>query len=551
MQAIHSLIGGVNGAALGTAVILRRGTSVAPTLYASFEGDLHPQSGQTVDLDSYGRAVVYVNQLVDVTVRDVDGNELAVYTEGEASPNVEVRSLSFTGTDYVTGASAAGNPTTLQHVLDLWKTSSGALDFNVLAGGASLSLQRAFASIAGIFVNVKDPAYGAVGDGLVDDTASIQAALTAAGAQKSIVFFPAGTYKTSATLSVPVGVSVWGAGSGASTITSNSAANANVFLCPGQLASTFTGLQEFRGIAIAVMQANSGDMISLGSINPVRVRAVNCVLGSTSHTGNGIQATTDGNEVFVEDTVVIIAGGTACCVKALNNSTRISVQSSLFSLRPGAFNAALVTARYLTATGCRLDMSPMTSGTAECILQSGNGGGIGPQGSVVGCSFTPGGSGTSYALALAASNELNTNVTENGNVFTGTWSGGIYFGWGADTNNPKTMAMTRENTSRVVTDNSAAVDVKADQFGTTVVTRTGAGAQQFTSSVGPVGSKWTLMVYNNSGGALSFTFGTGFAPGTAGIAAVANTKISSQRFECIYIAGGAAWVPISAETRTT
>ena len=56
--------------------------------------------------------------------------------------------------------------------------------------------------IEGAVINVLD--YGAVGDGVVDDTAAIQAAITAAmvGTANN-VFFPSGTYKVSATLTIP------------------------------------------------------------------------------------------------------------------------------------------------------------------------------------------------------------------------------------------------------------------------------------------------------------------------------------------------------------
>ena len=49
------------------------------------------------------------------------------------------------------------------------------------------------------FVSVKD--FGAVGDGVTDDTAAIQAAITATGA--NTLFFPAGTYKISSALTQP------------------------------------------------------------------------------------------------------------------------------------------------------------------------------------------------------------------------------------------------------------------------------------------------------------------------------------------------------------
>jgi signal transduction histidine kinase len=50
------------------------------------------------------------------------------------------------------------------------------------------------------FLNVKD--YGAIGNGVADDTAAIQAAITAIGATTGgTIYFPQGTYLVSTTLS--------------------------------------------------------------------------------------------------------------------------------------------------------------------------------------------------------------------------------------------------------------------------------------------------------------------------------------------------------------
>lgn len=70
-----------------------------------------------------------------------------------------------------------------------------------------------------ILYNVK--AYGAKGDGVTDDTASIQAANATATVAKTPLFFPSGTYKVSAlTLTAPI---IYGAGWGVTVIKGNSA----------------------------------------------------------------------------------------------------------------------------------------------------------------------------------------------------------------------------------------------------------------------------------------------------------------------------------------
>ena len=55
---------------------------------------------------------------------------------------------------------------------------------------------------SGVAYNVKDVLYGAVGDGVTDDTAAIQAALDAATAAGGTAFFPMGVYLTTGTTSI-------------------------------------------------------------------------------------------------------------------------------------------------------------------------------------------------------------------------------------------------------------------------------------------------------------------------------------------------------------
>jgi hypothetical protein len=65
-----------------------------------------------------------------------------------------------------------------------------------------------YSMIQGEFLNVLD--FGAVGDGVTDDTAAMNAAAVAAGSQKKAIFVPSGVYKMTAAWVVPVKVYVLG-----------------------------------------------------------------------------------------------------------------------------------------------------------------------------------------------------------------------------------------------------------------------------------------------------------------------------------------------------
>ncbi|QHW29730.1 carbohydrate-binding protein [Paenibacillus rhizovicinus] len=61
-------------------------------------------------------------------------------------------------------------------------------------------------------ISVKSSPYNAVGNGVADDTAAIQSAVNAAASLGKNVYFPPGTYNQSDKITVPSGVSVYGAG---------------------------------------------------------------------------------------------------------------------------------------------------------------------------------------------------------------------------------------------------------------------------------------------------------------------------------------------------
>ncbi len=274
MHLLAPLAAGIKGAESGTASIFTRGTTTRATYFTDFEGNSSVTSGDDVNLDTNGGEQIYVNSFVRVVVKK-DGTTIRTFTDGAAASAVELRSQSFLGTDYDSGASAASNPISLKEAMDLWLTSAGTTDFNILKDGASSTLQAALG--ATIFYNVVD--YGATGDGTTDDTSAIQAAENAAGIAGGVVFFPGGTYRITTTLTLSTdSVSLIGADSAASIIKIDNASNAD--------AVTFLGAngRDVRGLGFTCAQANSGSFISGGGTGHTTIDE--CTFDGTNMTGS-------------------------------------------------------------------------------------------------------------------------------------------------------------------------------------------------------------------------------------------------------------------------
>ena len=78
----------------------------------------------------------------------------------------------------------------------------------VVIGTSSISFVQESAGWAQM-VSVID--YGAVGDGVTDDTAAIQAAINAISSTGGLVYIPPGIYKTTASITIPNGITLQGA----------------------------------------------------------------------------------------------------------------------------------------------------------------------------------------------------------------------------------------------------------------------------------------------------------------------------------------------------
>jgi hypothetical protein len=156
----------------------------------------------------------------DFVVRPSDG----LWGVG-AGVDVTFYDASTGGTQYTDLRDASSNPisnvtTDEQGALPTFFGPDGILGMWADAGGSSRAWIEAHsvtsgASTAGSvrdWKNVRD--FGAVGDGVTDDTAALQGAVDAAALTNTIVYLPTGTYLVSAPISLPPGegMSIFGAG---------------------------------------------------------------------------------------------------------------------------------------------------------------------------------------------------------------------------------------------------------------------------------------------------------------------------------------------------
>ena len=498
MDLIDALAAGVRGAENGTASILKRGTSTRAQYYLDFEGQSPVLPVVDIALDSNGSTVAYVNELCTVEVKSSAGVLVRTFTAGHVSGAVEYQGQSFTGTDYISGISAASKPTQLQAILDLWLTNSGAIDWKVLVGSTATKLSAFATAVGGVFYNVKDPTYGAKGDLVTDDTTAIQGALTAAGnAGGGIVVFPPAGYRITSVLTVPNGVSLIGAGPSATEIAMDHASN-NTLTWSGSNDRT----QFVAGIYFDHMQACTGHPLVIPAAELLKVS--DCVIGNANGLSRGTLITVaDSSATFLlfEDCLFKAGASTASCVVASGAMGNAVFDRCTFRPNAGAYGSSMIVGNQVALNDCVFDNSPATSGTYYCYSTLNVGGVISAY--IQNCTFKATGGATVTAMLLGVY-PSTTSFCEDGNIFG---SGVTAYNYTSDNTNiaANVVLGSREKRYKLYTSSAGGViTVDTDQYANIFVDlTTGAAAATLTLRRAPNGARGTIIIYNESGGTLN------------------------------------------------
>lgn len=519
MHAVTALLSGIRGAEGGYAQLFERGTTTRATWYETFEGDNADSSGDNIALDEYGSVEVYVSDLVDVVVLDRSGAEVRRFTDGYGSGSVEVRSQSFTGTDYDDASTGAGSnyPTTVQAVLDLWKTKTGAKDWDVLLGSTTYELVDILGALVGLVFNVKSPTYGALGDGVADDTVAINAALTDAAVNGGIVFFPAGAYRITSALTVGAEVSLVGVGpSSSGLVTDHASAGSLVVSGAGAY-----GFQVMRGISVGASQSNSGVRVAVSG--NAKVLCENCYFGGGNTTGNVLTITGASTEVTMLD----------CELVTDSSNQRLISSTQAKRARFSRCKFTALAATYTPATGmvvaiscdfdrCTWDASACTGGTVD-YYETGS---STLDATFADCRFLNGGGATVTAFVLGTY-AASSYFEERNSYFGSTVTAYSYTSFDLVTNQITAVVrlLTRERRTYYSSEGSSplALGAVTQQYGQIVINDTvGNMTVSFSNYRPPHGGRTRVSIWNTSGGAATITLNDPLVGDLATDAAVAD-----------------------------
>lgn len=166
-----------------------------------------------VILDAYGSASIWGKGAYRQLLLDALNNQIWDQTTSSSISDVM---------DPVTSASTLSAARTAFGITAPWQPVVGAATLSAgmalmgisvamqpVVGAATLALARTALGVDAVGLEVYNvKAYGAIGDGVADDAASINSAITAC--VSGIVYFPPGTYRVNSSVYLKPGVAIWG-----------------------------------------------------------------------------------------------------------------------------------------------------------------------------------------------------------------------------------------------------------------------------------------------------------------------------------------------------
>jgi hypothetical protein len=505
-------------------MLYSHGSSAYTQWFEDFEGNVAAALGQAVQLDEYGAAAVYVNELTRVVVSDASGTTVRNYVDASAAAGVETRSLSFTGADYESGQQLPGNPTTLQALLDRWKEVNGAIDWKVPYKGTATPISDAIAALSGAGCNVKNPAYagGATGDGVEDDTDAIEAAiLDCVSLGGGYVFFPPGDYRYTDTISVPFNVGLQGSGPELTKLSIDNASNAIGIELPGSTSAD--GPQLVTGIAFLSKQANTSELVSYTDGRPW---FQDCLFGEGTHsTGDLVKSAVDGSITSyilrAEACEFVIGDRFAAAISNRAAATKVEAWISGCTTRtPSDFTSQIFEVSPATVTECVFDLSNLVGGCWTAYLADG---GSYVDNRILGDGNNVLGVVTPLPGSSALLVESGSNHGPLGNIAD----------TGASGTDAAQLQSLRTSWQEVI-DNAATFFTSASLYGVELLHRTASGAQNVNLVRGVEGHKYTLVLWNDgTGGNITFTWAGSYAVTENASETVGNNERMVVEFVCI------------------
>lgn len=224
------------------------GTSNLKDTYQNSAGTI--ANTNPITLDAYGSAVIWGNGAYRQVLYTSSGNQ--IWDQVTSSGISAVMDPVTSAATLTAAQSAFGISLAMQPVVGAGTLSSAMVNLGIslamqpVVGAPTLAAARTAMGVASVGLSVYNvQSYGAVGNGVVDDTAAINAAIAACAS--GVVYFPPGLYLVSSTIFLKPGVSMWGTSRLSSTLLAGDN-NLNIF---GYVASALTTGFEVRDLGFS------------------------------------------------------------------------------------------------------------------------------------------------------------------------------------------------------------------------------------------------------------------------------------------------------------